>query len=188
MSTEPPDPPPGRSSGGPDPGAGGAESPRTPPPGPTPPSGATPRGGRVPPAERPSHVLLVELHTEMRAFRADLSETQSRAQASTGEIAELLPRVGDLETALGVLVGRLDGLLPADDADNDPAGPAPVPTPAMAWAQLPAADAATAWQELGDWVADTLCGSYQLTRVQLCQRPRCGPRWWPTKSPHPSGV
>lgn len=145
MSTEPPDPPPG----------------------PTPPSGATPRGGRVPPGQRPSHVLLVELHTEMRAFRADLSETQSRAQASTGEIAELIPRVGDLETALGVLVGRLDGLLPADDADNDAAGPVPVPTPAMAWAQLSAADAATAWQALGDWVADRLCGSYQLTRVQL---------------------
>jgi RNA-directed DNA polymerase len=21
----------------------------------------------------------------------------------------------------------------------------------------------------------------------LCQRPSCGPRWWPSKSPHPSG-
>jgi hypothetical protein len=21
----------------------------------------------------------------------------------------------------------------------------------------------------------------------VCQRPSCGPRWWPSKSPHPSG-
>jgi len=164
MSTEPPDPPPGRSTAGP-------------PPGPTPPSGVSLRGGRVPPGQRPSHVLLVELHTEMRAFRADLSETQSRSRASTGEIAELLPRVGELETDLGVLVGRLDGLLPNDDddADDAAAGPAPVPTPAMAWAQLSPADAAAAWPALGDWVADRLCGSYQLTRVQL---PDC----WPVHS------
>jgi pimeloyl-ACP methyl ester carboxylesterase len=26
-----------------------------------------------------------------------------------------------------------------------------------------------------------------LTRPE-CQRPSCGPRWWPSKSPHPSGV
>ncbi len=176
MSTEPPDPPPGRSTGGPaGPDPGGAESRRTPPTGPAPPSGAAGRGGRVPPGGRP---LLVELHTEMRAFRADLSETQSRARAATSEIAELLPRVGDLETTLGVLLGRLDGLLPAGDADNDTAGPAPVSTPAMGWAELSTADAATAWQALGDWVAGTLCGSYWLTRVQL---PDC----WPV---HPRAV
>ena len=28
----------------------------------------------------------------------------------------------------------------------------------------------------------------RLARSPLCQWPSCGPRWWPTKSPHPWGV
>ena len=28
---------------------------------------------------------------------------------------------------------------------------------------------------------------YEFIRAELCQRPSCGPRWWPCESPRPSG-
>jgi hypothetical protein len=47
--------------------------------------------------------------------------------------------------------------------------------------------------DCGDRTVDTrdhrysfpACGDLGTSR---CQRPRCGPRWWPSESPHPSGV
>jgi hypothetical protein len=57
---------------------------------------------------------------------------------------------------------------------------------ARAWAQVSeqlGTRTAADWPQLVLALASLVLG---LSLVS-CQRPSCGPRWWPVKSPHPSG-
>jgi len=104
----------------------------------------------------------------------DLTRTATAAESANAHVAEILPRLGDVEAGLAALDGRVAELL--DDEDELP--PKPAPTPAMGWTAMSEAEARDAWEALAGWVDDVLCGEYRLSRAQL---PDC----WPV---HPRAV
>lgn len=125
--------------------------------------GGPPGGGELP--------WQVQIGMEMRAARDLAAAANDTATGVSAQLAEALPRLGDIEDRLTALAGALE-------TDGDDAS-APVPgTPALRWSRLPPDLALTAWEALADWVARVLNGDYRLSRVEL---PDC----WPV---HPRAV
>ena len=156
---------------------------QTPPPTTTATAGAA--GG---PASSPRRdQMLSELAGELRAardehrrdvdqLRTDLTGLSTLIGENADLLAQVLPRVSDLDVELGQLADRLDSLAGIVAAIPGAAGGAAQDAALVDWPSLSAEAAAAEWQALGDWIAGVLGPFYELTRDQL---PDC----WPLHRP-----
>lgn len=118
------------------------------------------------------------LRRRVGEFGDELHGEQRRVlRGTTGHVAEMLPRLDQLEEQLADLLGRAgtppgDQDVPAGD-DGPAAGPSgPVPTPSAGWDDMDRAAATAAWEALARFVGETLHAQYRLTRLQI---PDCWP-------------
>lgn len=95
--------------------------------------------------------LITDLGARVAEVRRDLRDT-------TGVVAEVLPRLGDLERGQADLAQQVELLLDEEPAPRN----APVH-----WPTLRAEDAQRRWHELADWAEQVLVPWYRLTRGQL---------------------
>lgn len=123
-------------------------------------------------------LVLTELAAELRAarteHRGDVERLRTELSGLTGLVgdnadllAQVLPRVTELDADVAALAERVDALTdPTDDQQLAPTD----------WPSLSAKAAEAEWQALGAWVADVLGPFYEFTRGQL---PDC----WPLHRP-----
>lgn len=113
--------------------------------------------------------LLLDLGAELRVVRTEVSGLRDDVRETAGVVAEAMPRLEDVETNLAEVKGTLQALTEE---------PPEAPNPPIEWPALPAEDAEREWDDLADWVGDTLVPWLQITRAQL-------PDMWPA---HPRAV
>lgn len=113
----------------------------------------------------------------------DLGKLDVIVRSSAGLLAETVPRVSDLTTAVNTLTGRVDelaGASPDDDTDGaEPdtgpyddalliaSGLLPDPGHQVDWHLMSAEQAQPVWEALAAWVAAVVCGRLGFTRAQL---------------------
>lgn len=139
--------------------------------GPPPPRGGAPGGGAQGESER---LWQVRIGQEVRQVRDQAADASRQAGLVAGQVAEILPRLDDVQTGLAALSGVLAA---AGGEQDDETGPLSL-TPALRWSQLSRDDTLAGWEALSGWVVEVLHGDYRLTRVEL---PDC----WPV---HPRAV
>lgn len=147
------------------------------------------RHGQSYEAARQHRALLDEidhLRSEVRNRLTDLrievrEELRHELGATNGHIAEILPRLHDLEDRVAALTARVapgpSATVPPDDATGpgaaaespaaESATDAPTLTPAVGWDQMDRAAAEQAWAALAEFVDTVLHRQYQLTRLQI---------------------
>lgn len=162
-------------------------------------SGGTPDTGAAaaPPEAGPSrgaarHGGLHQFGVELRLLREEIDGLRRRVgefgdelhgeqrrvlRGTTGHVAEMLPRLDQLENQLAELLGRTDTPPGDQDVPGDDDGPAtsparPVPTPSAGWDDMDRVEATAAWEALARFVGETLHAQYRLTRLQI---PDCWP-------------
>lgn len=129
-------------------------------------AGGAGRAGGQPASPRRDRIVS-ELAGEIRAARADVARLGGLVAENADLLAQVLPRVGDMDNAVAELGGRVDAL--ADTAAA--AGVSPVD-----WPALTAEQAAAEWEALAAWVATVLGPFYEITRAEL---PDCWARHRP---------
>lgn len=141
------------------------------------------RGGRGQERRRGSydpraHVALLgeqirRLRSKVDAVGAEQRSTHATLTSTTGHVAELLPRVNDLERNLDALADQVGAPAassvgtPGSDGNAAGAEDTPVPTPAMGWDAMDVEVATAAWEALARFVGEVLHAQYRLTRLQL---------------------
>lgn len=113
--------------------------------------------------------LLLDLGADLRSVRTEVSGLRGDVRNAAGIVAEAMPRLEDVETGLAEVKGTLAALT---EEEPEPGNPP------IEWPALPAEDAEREWDDLADWVGDTLVPWLQITRSQL-------PDMWPA---HPRAV
>lgn len=108
--------------------------------------------------------VLLDLGTSVRTLQTEVSGLRDNVRESAGYIAEAMPRLEELENDMAEVKGTLEAL-----TEEVPE----VSNPPVEWPALPAEDAEKVWDELAEWVADTLVPWLQITRSQL-------PDMWPS--------
>lgn len=109
--------------------------------------------------------ILLDLGADLRSVRTEVSGLRSDVRETAGVVAEAMPRVEQLETDLAEVKGTLEALT---EEEPEPGNPP------VEWPALPAEDAEREWDDLAEWVGDTLVPWLQITRSQL-------PDMWPTR-------
>ncbi|NKQ59223.1 hypothetical protein HFP15_40930 [Amycolatopsis sp. K13G38] len=113
--------------------------------------------------------LLLDLGADLRTVRTEVSGLRADVRETAGLVAEAMPRLEDVENDLAEVKGTLEALT---EEEPEPGNPP------VEWPALPAEDAEREWDELAEWVGDTLVPWLQITRSQL-------PDMWPA---HPRAV
>ncbi len=128
------------------------------------------RGGR-------DRELLESIEANLRLMRPELERVGVLTREHAGLLSEALPHLGELDTALAGLRGRVQALEGTEEPDDnagpyDPAaltaaGLLPDPGHQVDWHLMSAEQALPAWEALGAWVATVVCGRLGFTRTQL---------------------
>jgi hypothetical protein len=115
---------------------------------------------------------MADLAQELSQLRGDHEQDTRNCRESIGLVAEMMPRLGQVETNLGAITSRMEEMA-TEVAELTSAVKKLAP---VDWPSLTEDEAIEQWEQLAEWVADILCDWYQLTRGQL---PDC----WPLHRP-----
>jgi hypothetical protein len=123
----------------------------------------------IPPSTGPSSrrggldLIVAQLSQDLEQLRAEQSANTGMLGEASGLIAQIMPRLGEVETGLGDTQDRFKQLVDAVATLTRP----DQGVTAVHWPSLTADAASDQWQLLTDWVEEILEGWYQLTRGQL---------------------
>lgn len=151
-----------------------------------PPAGSAPQAPAPAPSRR--HREAAALGREVREVRGEVDELRRKARelgdeaaadrrawrGTTGELAELLPRVDEIDERLAALTARVEQGAPtgrAGTGENQDDRAAPI-TPSAGWNDMDRETARAAWEALARFVGDVLYDQYRLSRLQI---PDCWP-------------
>ena len=129
------------------------------------PAPSRPRPGN--PRDRARDEIVADLDARLR-------RTQGRLDEVADLLAQVLPKVDDSLGGLAEIRDRLNAPPAAGGADGD--GQEAPTNPPVHWPALTVDEAAAAWDQLGQWVAEIFVPYYEITRRSL---PDC----WPLHRP-----
>lgn len=117
--------------------------------------------------------VVADLDVRLRRTQTRLDEVTATVTDSADLLAQALPRIDGALDGLAELRGRLDGSSGPAAAGGDEGPPANAP---VHWPSLTVDEAAHAWDQLGQWIAETFVPWYEISREEL---PDC----WPLHRP-----